>query len=62
MLAGVSGDVVAELGEDVGQFLVPRGRYGLEFYPTFVRLVGKTYEFKVRPARRCSSVCLRSCR
>ena len=35
------------MGEDVGQFLVPRGRYGIELYPSFMRLVGKTYEFKV---------------
>jgi structure-specific recognition protein 1 len=39
----------AEVGEDAGQFLVPRGRYAIEMYPTFVRLVGTTYEFKVRP-------------
>jgi hypothetical protein len=35
-------------GVQMGQFLVPRGRYAMELYPTFMRLVGKTYEFKVR--------------
>ncbi|RYY32052.1 hypothetical protein EON62_05875, partial [archaeon] len=46
-VAGLSGDAVAEFDEDVGQFLVPRGRYAIELYPTFMRLVGKTFEFKV---------------
>ena len=41
-IAGVSGEAIAELGEDVGQFLVPRGRYAIELYPTFMRLIGKT--------------------
>ena len=38
---------VPEFGEDVGQFLTPRGRFAIELYPTFARLVGKTFEFKV---------------
>lgn len=38
---------MAELPESVGQLVVPRGRYGIEFYPTFMRFVGRTYEFKV---------------
>ena len=45
--ADVSGEVIAELGEDVGQFLVPRGRFVIELFPTFMRLLGKTYDFKV---------------
>ena len=43
----MAGEVIAEMGEDIGQFLVPRGRYAVELYPTFMRLTGKTYDFKV---------------
>lgn len=41
-IAGVSGEAIAELSEETGQFLVPRGRYALELYPTFMRMLGKT--------------------
>jgi structure-specific recognition protein 1 len=44
---GGGGDAVAELSEEIGQLVVPRGRYAIEFYPSFMRLVGRTYEFKV---------------
>ena len=43
----MSGEPIAELGEDIGTFLVPRGRYAIELYPSFMRLIGKTYDFKV---------------
>lgn len=47
-VAGVTGDAIVEFPDTtVGQFLVPRGRYAIEMYPQFCRLVGKTYEFKV---------------
>jgi len=29
-------------------FLNPRGRYNLEFFPTFFKMYGKTYEFKIK--------------
>ena len=41
-IAGVTGEAIAELPEVVGQFLVPRGRYAIELYPSFMRLFGKT--------------------
>ena len=41
------GEAIAELPEEVGQLVVPRGRYAIEFYPSFMWLVGRTYEFKV---------------
>lgn len=46
-LRSVTGDILAELDEDVGMFLTPRGRYALEFYGSMLRMVGKTYEFKI---------------
>ena len=36
-----------EAGEDVGSFLGPRGRFAMELYGSFMRLVGRSYEFKV---------------
>ena len=44
---GGGGEAVAELPESVGQLVVPRGRYAIELYASFMRLVGRTYEFKV---------------
>eukprot|EP01138_Halocafeteria_seosinensis_P000006 gb/GECG01000006.1/.p1 GENE.gb/GECG01000006.1/~~gb/GECG01000006.1/.p1 ORF type:complete len:615 (+),score=134.52 gb/GECG01000006.1/:1-1845(+) len=46
-LRSVTGEMLAELDENVGMFLIPRGRYALEFYGSMLRLVGKTYEFKI---------------
>jgi structure-specific recognition protein 1 len=31
----------------VGQFLTPRGRFAIEMYPTHLRMLGKSVEFKV---------------
>jgi structure-specific recognition protein 1 len=41
-------EALVELPEAVGSFLVPRGRFAIEFFPTFLRLVGAAYEFKVQ--------------
>lgn len=46
-IRGVTGDALVELPEDAGSFLVPRGRFAIEFYPQFLRLIGSSYEFKV---------------
>lgn len=46
-LTSVSGEVIAEFDEKVSMFLTPRGRYAIELYGTFMRMVGKTNEFKV---------------
>jgi len=43
----VSGESLIEFPEDVCQFLVPRGRFKVELYPTFLRLVGSTATFTV---------------
>jgi structure-specific recognition protein 1 len=51
-IAGVSGEAIAELPEEVGQFLVPRGRYAVELYPTFMRLIGKTCVHRPRVGGR----------
>jgi len=42
-----SGELVAEIPEAQALFLTPRGRYKMEFYPTAMRLVGKTYEYRL---------------
>lgn len=42
-----SGDLVAEIPEAQALFLTPRGRYKMELYPTAMRLVGKTYEYRL---------------
>lgn len=48
---GAVGEAAAEFPERVGAFLAPRGRYAVEVYPTFLRLVGKSNEFKVTHAK-----------
>jgi len=42
-----TGDAVADFPAQVGQFLVPRGRFAVEMFPSFMRLTGSSYEFKV---------------
>jgi structure-specific recognition protein 1 len=42
-----SGESLVEFPEDVCQFLVPRGRFKVELFPTFLRLVGSTATFTV---------------
>lgn len=42
-----SGDLVAEIPESQALFLTPRGRYKIEMYPTAMRMVGKTYEYRL---------------
>lgn len=46
-IRGVTGESLVELSDDIGRFEVPRGRYAIEMYPTFMRLTGSSYEFKV---------------
>lgn len=42
----VTGTVVVSFGEIL--FLTPRGRYDLDFYQDFLRLRGKTYDYKLQ--------------
>jgi len=46
-LASVTGDLIAEFDEKSSMFLAPRGRYAIEMYGNYMRLAGKTNEFKV---------------
>jgi structure-specific recognition protein 1 len=46
-IAGVVGDAIAEFPDRVCRFLAPRGRYTVEVYPTFIRLAGKSNEYKI---------------
>jgi structure-specific recognition protein 1 len=43
-----AGEALVELPEDVGSFLVPRGRFSIELFPTYMRLGGASFEFKVQ--------------
>ena len=46
-LASVTGDLIAEFDEKSSMFLAPRGRFAIEMYGNYMRLAGKTTEFKV---------------
>jgi len=48
---GSMGEAAAEFPDRVGAFLAPRGRYAVEVYPSFLRLVGKSNEFKIAHAK-----------
>ena len=43
----VTGEALCTFPETVGTFLQPYGRYRIEMYQSFLRLYGKTYEYKV---------------
>lgn len=43
-----TGEALAEIPEEYGSFLVPRGRFAIEYYPSLMRLVGASYDFKVQ--------------
>ena len=43
-----TGEALVEIPEEYGSFLVPRGRFAIEFYPSLLRLVGASYDFKVQ--------------
>ncbi|GLE06607.1 hypothetical protein PINS_up016001 [Pythium insidiosum] len=42
-----TGKAIVELDESLGTFLTPRGRYGIEIYATFLRMHGKTFDYKI---------------
>ena len=46
-IRGSGSEALVELPEAIGSFMVPRGRFAIEFFPSFLRLVGVNYEFKV---------------
>ncbi len=41
------GDAIVELPESVGTFVTPRGRYAIDLYQTYMRLHGKSYQYKI---------------
>ena len=46
-ISHVSGKSIVELDESIGTFLTPRGRYAIEMYKKFMRMHGKTYDYKI---------------
>lgn len=46
-IRAVTGKSIVELDENFGTFLTPRGRYGVEIYGTFLRMHGKTFDYKI---------------
>ena len=47
-IKGASGVSLVEFPEDICQFLVPRGRFKIELFPTFMRIVGSSAAFTVQ--------------
>ena len=41
----LAGDIVAQFSEL--RLIIPRGKYNLELYPTFMKLHGRTYDYKI---------------
>ncbi|QPG76266.1 hypothetical protein FOA43_003652 [Brettanomyces nanus] len=48
-LGQVAGEMIVSFGEIL--FLTPRGRYDIDMYDSFLRLRGKTYDYKIRYAQ-----------
>lgn len=46
-ISAVDGQSIVELDETIGTFLTPRGRYAIEFYERYLRMHGKTYDYKI---------------
>mmetsp|Transcript_11268 Transcript_11268/g.14700 ORF Transcript_11268/g.14700 Transcript_11268/m.14700 type:complete len:736 (+) Transcript_11268:97-2304(+) len=46
-IKGVTGNVICSLREDIGAFLTPRGKYMVDMYDKFLRMNGKTYNYKI---------------
>ncbi|DAZ94605.1 TPA: hypothetical protein N0F65_005368 [Lagenidium giganteum] len=46
-IRSVTGKSIVELEESLGTFLTPRGRYGVEIYANFLRMHGKTFDYKI---------------
>ncbi|CAK4069669.1 unnamed protein product [Aphanomyces euteiches] len=46
-ISHVTGKSIVELDESMGTFLTPRGRYAIELYGSFLRMHGKTYDYKI---------------
>jgi structure-specific recognition protein 1 len=46
-IRNVTGKSIVELDETIGTFLTPRGRYGVEIYANFLRMHGKTFDYKI---------------
>ncbi|KAF1326581.1 Fact complex subunit ssrp1, partial [Globisporangium splendens] len=46
-IRSVTGKSIVDLDESIGTFLTPRGRYGVEIYGSFLRMHGKTFDYKI---------------
>lgn len=46
-IRSVTGKSIVDLDESMGTFLTPRGRYGVEIYGSFLRMHGKTFDYKI---------------
>ncbi len=46
-IRGVTGDLLCTFEDNIGKFLIPHGKYKMEIYGNFFRMIGKTYEYKV---------------
>jgi len=46
-IRNVTGNVIAEFTKEQGQFITPRGRYAIQMTPTFLRMQGQQYDYKI---------------
>jgi structure-specific recognition protein 1 len=45
--AAGAGDAIVEIGENFGTFQTPRGRYAIDMHASYLRMHGKTYDYKI---------------
>ncbi len=46
-IRSVTGNVIAEFTKEEGSFVTPRGRYAMQLMPTYMRMQGAQYDYKI---------------
>lgn len=48
MIRSMTGDVIAEFTKEQGNFVTPRGKYGIQMTSTFMHMQGSQYSYKIK--------------
>lgn len=48
VIKNVTGDIIAEFSKDQGNFVAPRGKYGMQMLSTYMHLQGTPYSYKIK--------------
>ena len=48
VIKSIKGDVICEFSKEVGSFVSPRGKYGIQLTSTFMHMIGTQYTYKIK--------------